>query len=392
MSRKSARVALPIPLSKNMLTVLAWFAEWTPPIHKLDWRNRRTWPPGFRYMADASSPYGDNKLEDMVDDESYPPTLPGETGIKRNKARALLSRLLAYRLIEGAVWSACRLTARGRAALLTKGMECPSSFETHCKQIFDDHSLLPRKGVNVRLDMDDTLMQRLPEAYRVGHKELLPDDSTTWTLMLEEYGEDTYRASGSLNGCSVRMLETSTTGRFLNGSLRKHHRFISVQVTDEDRRVVCEMALSLEGLADMLVSNHNVPITLDSFTGPDGMRRSLPIPPPVSVTRRMEERIGRGNQDLRNRLESLRQQVDMSNMGKRLRAALLSDLDIAIRDCIGHGAWATQQAMEELSSVAESMVTIMHDKAALATLEPAALLGPPEEGMVGILTHDEGDA
>ena len=43
-----------VPLSRNDLVVLAWFAEWKPELHHLDWKRRRQWPPGFRAIDDVS--------------------------------------------------------------------------------------------------------------------------------------------------------------------------------------------------------------------------------------------------------------------------------------------------------------------------------------------------
>ena len=104
------------------------------------------------------------------------------------------------------------------------------------------------------------------------------------------------------------------------------------------------------------------------------MQRSYPAPAPVSVSRRMRERIRKGNRDLQGWIEKAKATINDTKMGKRAKAEILRSLDLALRDADAHGAFAAQQAMEEVSSVAESMMTVMADKAALAGTDPGGLL------------------
>jgi hypothetical protein len=367
---------VPIPLYTQDLTVLEWFAAWTPKVHKAAWDRRKAWPPGFREMADLSIPGFSDRNNTVANAEAEMkagPLLPGDTAHKRRGAMARLPKLLAYRLIEGAGYT-YRLTARGRAALKRYGRECPDAFKSHCAAIFDDVSLLPRNGINTRIDFDDRLMGRVGPAYKVKHGEALPDDRTTWDLMLAEYSEDTYRGKGTLTGASATLLPCQTTGRHLNGSLREHYNYVNLAVQDEHGRRAFEMALSLEGLADLLVSQGQVPCTIDSTWGPDGMRYSYPAPPPVSVARRMKERIASGNQDIQNRVAKAIALLDEAKMGQRAKAEIKDILGLVARDVPTHGAFAAQQAMEEVSKVAESMMTVMADKAQLAGVSPTGLL------------------
>ena len=374
----STRDNILVPVSEDDLAVLSWYAAWTPAVHERAWKARRRWLPGFRAMEDTSTAYtGGKDLEKAIAEDSYPPALGGET-IRRTRARNSLEKLLSYQLLEGCAWTACRLTPRGRAALLLNGRTCPAFFESHCPEVFDDCDLLPALGTNTKVDFDDTVMSRLPETYRGKHGMALPDDATTWALMLEEYKEDDYRASGSLRGASAHLASAATTGRYLNGSLRAHNSFISLTIEDESNHVVVQAALSLEGLADLLTGNHSVPITLDRYNGHDGMARSLPAPPPVSVSRRMKERISRHGQDLQTKLEELTQMVAGSKtLGKRAQEEMVKLIGLVERDTKSQGAFAAQQAMEEMSSVAESMLGLLRDKAALAGVDAGLLLGEP---------------
>jgi hypothetical protein len=381
-----------VPLSRDDLVVLAWFADWKPEIHRAAWKRRRQWPPGFREMADVSvySP----RQESAVKDLSYPPVLPGEKagGVKGpRKAKGSLSRLISYRLLEG-TWSVARLTSKGRAALKLhsariNNYQPPDAFESHAPDIWDDHDLRPVYLDNTRLDFVDKVMKRVPEVYRKASKgDSLPDNELTWRIMLAEYKDEDYRGSGTLNGCTA-ILTVASGLRPLNGSLRTHHSFPTLRIHDEANYEVVEVAMSYEALAELLVGNHNVPVTIDSYFGPDGMRRCLPVPEPVSITRRVHERVKRHRQDSLGWLEEAKQIVQEGRMGKKLQAAIIEKLELAIRDVGSEGAYTAHMAMEEVSSVAESLLTIMVERTGAdrpllpdgSTVTPVLMLGSDVE-------------
>jgi len=371
----SERYNQPLPLTEGDLAVLEWYAAWTPAIHaKVEYR--RQWPPGFRAMRDCGV-YGPH-LQEAMDDESHPPALSDKernnTQGKRSLANSRLHVLLAYRLIEGTTARPCRLTARGRAALKAAGRPCPDFFESHAPNVWDDHDLRPIKGINARLEMNDEILKRLPEAYRVKHGEHLPDDEKTWELMLAEYHDDDFRSRGTLTGATAHLYQGVNARRTLNGSLREHRTVLGLTVEDEDGKEVVDLTFSLEQFADMITSMSRVPVTIDAYTGTDGMVRGLPAPPLVSITRRMKERIARSNQGLQQRVEKLRGEITGTRMGKTAQAKMLRDLDLLAAGLENHGAFAATQAKEEVSQVAESMITVMRDQAEIAGLDGTALL------------------
>jgi len=380
----SDELNIPVPLTRGDLIVLAWYAAWTPEVHKAAWRRRRAWPPGFREMADLSCP-DRNSIANAEEEMKDGPLLKGDTPHKRVGARRVLRKLLEYRLVEGNQWNACRLTTRGRAALKVHDEDCPAYFKSHCPKIFDDHSLLPVNGHNVRLDTMDKVMGRLDGEHQVAYGEALPDTKATWSLMLREYSEDDYRGSGTLTGASAGLRISSTTGRHLNGSLRSHHQYVTLTVNDPDEHRVLEAALSLEGLADLLTSSSDVPITIDQFRGRDGMLYSRPVPPPVSISRRVQERVARGNQDLQRWIRKAIDEVGDTRMGKRASAEITRLLELALRDADAHGSFAAQQAMEEVSAVAESMMTVMGERMQLAGQGSAGLLVGGEEPSTALM-------
>lgn len=123
-----------LTLSLAHRAILEWFALWDPSIHHLDWSRRRTWPPGYREAADPTDRSGRQRASETG---ALPPVV---------EAPRVIPDLLALRLLEGAHRAPCRLTRRGRAALKLQGLNCPDYFESHCKDIFDNHDLRPSRA------------------------------------------------------------------------------------------------------------------------------------------------------------------------------------------------------------------------------------------------------
>src|SRR5262245_35470507 len=80
-----------VPITDEDLTMLEWFAAWTPEVHRANWMVRRTWPPGFREIADTSV-RGYHDANQVAARKADPPIAGG---------RSFVPRLLAYRLVEG---------------------------------------------------------------------------------------------------------------------------------------------------------------------------------------------------------------------------------------------------------------------------------------------------
>ena len=82
--------------------------------------------------------------------------------------------------------------------------------------------------------------------------------------------------------------------------------------------------------------------------------------------------------------------VKEGRMGKKLQADIIEKLELAIRDVGSEGAYTAQMAMEEVSSVAESLMTIMVERTGAerpllpngAPVTPAAMLDGPDEEVI----------
>lgn len=361
-----------LTLNATDLTVLSWYAAWTPEVHRADWLKRRRLPPGYRFMTDCSCYGNEHKAQENM---SYPPACGGEDpnqGGRRSAALGYLHRLLAHRLLEGAYGSACRLTPRGRAALKFHQKPCPDFFESHCPDIFDDHSLLPVQGKSFRLSRD---MRRPPEGYRLDYGQPVPDNPQTWSLMLQNFMDDDNQGLYTSTGAQIRLSEQSGGARYLSGSLRKHYRVVGIEITDEHHRAICEVHLSKEQLASMLVGNGNVSCTLAAYYDTEGVRQSKPAPPPLSVGERVKHRVREGSGDIQDAIQDIISKVDEAALGKKFKTDLLNRLHHLSRSVDGHGSFVTEQAMEELSSVVESL-TVIHAEQHGALFETPQLVLP----------------
>ena len=342
-----------IELDKEHLALLKWLGEWTPEVHRANWKLCRAWPPGYRNIRDMSADHlNSSKMAEARKTMSLSPEP------RHDKGRAHL--LLAYRLVEGSAYTGVvRLTRRGRAMLKYHGLDAPDSFKSHAPDIFDDIPLLPV----VEAGVFEMCSREAREHGNYGTD--LPDTKETWHKMIVEYREDDYRSKGTLTGASAHLGSISTTGTYLNGSLREHHRYLSLSIDSSTKRRICEIAFSLEGLADLLTSGSNVPVTIEHYFDHEGMMQSEPVPPPVRPMDRMKARLESGTDEQSARLNDMAEKIKAAKnkIGVRLSDELLFDIRIALENGPSNHAFAVKQAVEEMSAAVESMMTIASEKA-----------------------------
>lgn len=314
-----------VPISPEDLALLQWFADWSPKVHHADWRLRRAWPPGFREVADLSTsdPMEYARQQDRL---AAPP--------ERLARRRVRDVLLPYRLVEGTPTCA-RLTARGRAALKLADRNLPTRFSSHAPDVFDDVPLT------------------------VLHYQ---DNVDGWQAMLTEYQEDDYRGRHTLTAATATLSTVSSTGTFLNGSIREHHRFLRLSLQNAAHQMVGEAYLSFEGLAELLTSSGSVPVTLASYLGSDGVRRSEPAPPPISAHRRMLERLDQSEEGQAALLTSILAKIRGGNIPVKLKQQLVQDLERAVQCGRDNEAFVVQQAIEEVSVAVESLSILAQDR------------------------------
>lgn len=349
-----------IPVTKEDLDLLEWFAQWTPEVYRADWEKRRAQPPGFRYNPDMSVYRSKNEVLD-VDNH----------GDKKSFVR-VRDKFLPFRLVEGTIKHA-RLTPRGRALLKLHGRECPDFFESHCAEIFSDVDLRP---LNNRDFQENTAGSKNPVLDRpYSHLEPLPDEPHVWRAMCVQYHANSYTNRGTQSKASVRCT-TAHGSQYLNGSLREHSTVIQFEVRNNAGVNICEFGLSLEQFADVLTSMSETPCTISYYIDSDGVRRMEPAPPPVSAYRRMQARLNNAEESSARRLQKIRAMVEDLKMGKQAKAALLRELDIAADLQVKDAAYVAEQTKEEVSQVLEGALTVVGERMALAGIEaPTNLLG-----------------
>jgi|GEM_PF-4784452 len=330
-----------IPLSQDELRLLEWFGEWTPQVHKADWENRKNWPPGYREIADNSVNYPSKEKED----ERLMRLFPLRNGL------GLLRRLVEYRFLEGNPWvHVLRLTRRGRAALLYHGGEAPDGFESHT-DVYDAVDLTPI--------VESGLFEMASPEYREhGHNAPLPDTKETWELLIREYREEE-QGRRSFH-CPTAHLGFCSGSRYLHGSFRQHSRYINIEVKNADGKMVCEFAMSLEGLVDLIGSQSYVPVTLDFYDDGDGVPQADLCPPPITVYDRMKARIENTVSDRDRALRELKAKIEEGNLGKNLKKELLGVLDRVMSS--SDLAFRVEQAEEEIGAVVESALSIVKER------------------------------
>lgn len=345
-----------VPLQPQHLDMLEWFGQWTPEVHRVLWEVRRSWPPGYRGVSDLSVHY-----QDKIDKAVRLMTAPPPSCFKVGPSRTL--DLLRYELVEG--YPGCaRLTPRGRAALKHHGRACPDAFVSHAPDVFDAVPLLP---------------VALRGMYQPGDRNCLvdgtqlPDTPESWAAMLAEYREGDYRGRNTITRATASLVVGSSTGMVLNGSIRMHHRLVTVAVSNNAGDHVCEFSLSFEQLADLLTSNSSVPVTLGTHIGRDGMLREEPPPPFVTATQRMQARLEQGTNRTTAQVRAVMAKVEASTLGVKAKADLLHDLQVVLNCGDSGHAYAVQQATDEMSQAVESLFTLALDRAELSGAGPLAL-------------------
>lgn len=356
-----------IPLSKEDLDLLEWFAQWTPEVYRAAWKERRAQPPGFRYTPDLSVYRSKREILD-VDNHG-----------DKNAFAKVRNKFLPFRLVEGTIKHG-RLTPRGRALLKLHGRDCPDFFESHCPEIWDDFDLRPR---NNRDFMENTAGSKNPVLDRpYQNLELLPDTPKMWRAMCVQYHADSYTNRGSASKASVRCANLQGT-MYLNGSMRSHGSAVQMTVRNNEGRQVCKFMVSLEQFADVLTSQSETPCTLNDYFGADGVRRMEPAPRPVSAYQRMQERLKNVEGSSARRLRKIMEMVEETRMGKKAKAALLHELRIAADLQVKDAAFVAQETQEEVSKVLEGSLTLVSERMALAGVEtPHNLLGPAAQALI----------
>jgi len=357
-----------VPVSPLDLDLLQWFGEWAPGVHKAAWKRRRQWPPGFREYIDASVTEwvdSDERQKGRAEMSLLPQRgkgkRPGSIYSPYGRSMLRVSHLLAYGLVEGYDHGhVCRITQRGRAALLLTGRPCPERFESHCPDIFDDHLLLPV----LESWMSDLPSRGGEDRPRLGDS--LPDEEPIWRLMLTEYREDDYRGRGTLTGAVAELHMGMNAETPLNGSLRMHRRFIMLTLRNGAGQHVAETRFSLEQFAELLTGDSQVPTTLGPYTGKDGMLRNEPAPMPVSPAARMKARMMGSYAALDDRIAALHGMLETARMAKGLKGEMQQKLDTLQSHLRANPAFALEQATDEMATFLDSGLSILRERADLA--------------------------
>lgn len=320
-------------LSTKHLRLLRWFAEWTPAVHKADWETRRRWPPGYRKIADVSIGTAE-VIEKAKREMSLPPNGTAD--------RAYVRDLIAHGLVEGTMWVA-RLTLKGAMTLKEHGLRCPEQFASHAKDVFDPVRFEATKG---------------------------------WRDRMPSYVRDDLNA---LDRGSAQLCITSSNGQYLNGSIRKHNRYVCLHVRGPEQ--LLEMSMSFEQLASLLTGSIRVPVTLEWFLDHEGMPQSREVRPALNIQERMKARLQEAEAKLGTHLDELAEMVKKCNLSKKRTTEMLREIEVVRSHSEANKAFVAEQATEEISAVVEvagAMLSDQHPQLGNAALPQ--LSSPPQKG------------
>lgn len=353
-----------LPVSEAGLDLLEWFGQWTPDTHKANWDAARAWGPGWRSMV-SDLKYKDKETVADYFKRMLVPQLPlglmanvsaaGRTLRKLKDPYATAIQLTSYGLLEGDQ-TLYRLTPKGRAALKVAERTVPDFFRSHCPEIFDEVTLLPR-------------VCRGGDLFDLGALgDDLPDMDSTWYKMLRLYPGG--RVHGTQRRASFQVSPVTGRNIYLQGSLRAHSRALRLTFESNTGHTILEAMLSSEQLMEAMTSQTSTYVTLDRYVGYDGMPRSEPCPPPIPIGKRMEHRMHDSNRTAFARIAELRASLEGAKMGKKAKKDVLDQLDILENNWPKDTAFAVTQAVEEVSSLMEQAVTIAQEKQAGALADP----------------------
>lgn len=168
---------------------------------------------------------------------------------------------------------------------------------------------------------------------------------------------------------SILLSVVSTNGRYLNGSMVGHDRYVKITINSPDRRDLVEVAMSYDQFASFLFSNSHVPCTIDSFWSINDrcvrLREVVKVPDSISdrMAQRMDDRLVESESLVDDLLVMLDEQFTAGkSLSKTKISDVLSRLKILKRNMRSNRDFTIHQAKEEVASIIEqAVVTISRD-------------------------------
>lgn len=154
---------------------------------------------------------------------------------------------------------------------------------------------------------------------------------------------------------TVCMTMVQSSGTWLNGAMVPQMHYVSLEVKDNENRLVARVGLTFEQVTRMLMYNGEVPCTLERYRGLDGKPTEEKVERPKTVHARMKERLGQSREELKDRIKDLERALydAMNNKtaGKGKLQEMHSMAHTILQHFGGNDDFVVQQAEEELGTM-----------------------------------------
>ena len=162
----------------------------------------------------------------------------------------------------------------------------------------------------------------------------------------DDYSKDTSK---------ITMTITSSSGTYLSDTLQPQRYYVSLKVKDNEGSTVCDVGLSYEQAARMMLYNGEVPCTLLRYRDKDGTLMEENVEPPTSVHDNMMDRLGDVYTDLLKRIQDVKKDayeiVQGRSKGKKALEQLLFDLGVIENHYQSNQTYVAERAEEEVAEI-----------------------------------------
>ena len=157
---------------------------------------------------------------------------------------------------------------------------------------------------------------------------------------------------------TISLAMAQSTKTYLKGSDIPHLSVVHIEVASDDG-TVARILLSMDQFVRFLVSNTRVPCTLEAYRGKDGKITKEVVEEPVSIKRKMENRLGEVEQEFHQRLVNLSKTLkDIQDghikPGKKVIDALADDVDVLKSHHMSNREYVIERSQEELEHLASN--------------------------------------
>lgn len=168
------------------------------------------------------------------------------------------------------------------------------------------------------------------------------------------YGLDEERKTST-----AYMTQIQHNGKVLNECLQPQKYYIRLDIKDPDGKMVCQLAMSHDQFIRLMMTNCEVPVTLDKYRGLDGKLITEEVPKPDSVQDRYVKRIDKVGESLKNRIVDLKKDIyeamnSEKSIGKKKLEEMYHDLKVIENHYESNLSYMVECGAEEIAEIQEN--------------------------------------